>query len=122
MADEAVIAGEKAALEANHLGAISHFIHAARLGLPIFVDGFSILASRLREYDRAGGPRGMSTDAASLVAQHARRLTSLSPFVDFARITLALRVTSLGDAFGIPAADIPAPWRRFDPATHRLDS
>jgi hypothetical protein len=52
--DGAVIAGEELALEGDHAGALAFVCDAARRGLPVFAVGFSLLASRLREY--AGAP------------------------------------------------------------------
>jgi hypothetical protein len=49
--DGAVIAGERAALSGDHGAAVEFFLAAAARGLPVFTDGFSILVSRLRQYE-----------------------------------------------------------------------
>jgi hypothetical protein len=90
--DGAVIAGEELALEGDHAGAIAFVCDAARRGLPVFSAGFSLLASRLREY--AGAPATAFAGNAALVAEagtHLERILRVMPFVDFARVSFAFR-------------------------------
>lgn len=63
LADGAIVAGEKAALEGDQVTAASWMGEAARRGLPAFVDGFSMLASRLREYGTPKAPPRSLEDA-----------------------------------------------------------
>jgi hypothetical protein len=50
--DGAIIAAETAALHGDYAAAVSYLTAAVERGLPIFTDGYSILASRLRQLGR----------------------------------------------------------------------
>jgi hypothetical protein len=121
LADGAIVAGEKAALEGDQVTAASWMGEAARRGLPAFVDGFSMLASRLREYGTPKAPPpGVSMTLAKELAEHADRLLPLTTKVDFSRITLAFPAADLADPARsqTPLASPPTrPWRRFRQST-----
>jgi hypothetical protein len=121
LADGAIVAGEKAALEGDQVTAASWMGEAARRGLPAFVDGFSMLASRLREYGTPKAPPpGVSTTLAKELAEHADRLLPLTTKVDFSRITLAFPAADLAEPARsqTPLASPPTrPWRRFRQST-----
>jgi hypothetical protein len=121
LADGAIVAGEKAALEGDQVTAASWMGEAARRGLPAFVDGFSMLASRLREYGTPKAPPpGVSTTLAKELAEHADRLLPLTTKVDFSRITLAFPAADLAEPARsqTPLESPPTrPWRRFTPST-----
>ena len=96
--DGAVIAGEEAALEGDHAVAISYVCEAGRRGLPVFAQGFSLLAARLREY--SGAPETAFGENGKLVAEAdalLERILSFMPFVDFARVSLAYRGADIDD-------------------------
>ena len=96
--DGAVIAGEELALEGDHAGAIAFVCDAARRGLPVFATGFSLLASRLREY--AGAPTtafGGNGALVDEVGRHLERILRVMPFVDFARVSFAFRGGRIDD-------------------------
>jgi hypothetical protein len=99
--DGAVIAGEEAALEGDHATSIAQVCEAGRRGLPVFAVGFSLLASRLREYsgapETAFGPNGALVAEAERLLEHVLRVM---PFVDFARVSFAFR----GERVDDPAA------------------
>jgi hypothetical protein len=121
LADGAIIAGEKAALEGDQVTAAKRMGEAARRGLPAFADGFSMLASRLREYGTPKAPPpGISMALVKELAHHAERLVPLSTAIDFSRIMLAFRAADLAEPAGseTPLAHVPTrPWRRFTPST-----
>jgi hypothetical protein len=121
LADGAIIAGEKAALEGDQVTAASWMGEAARRGLPVFVDGFSMLASRLREYGTPKAPPpGVSMTLAKELAEHADRLLPLTTKVDFSRISLAFPAADLAEPARsqTPLGSPPTrPWRRFTPST-----
>jgi hypothetical protein len=121
LADGAIVAGEKAALEGDQVTAASWMGEAARRGLPAFVDGFSMLASRLREYGTPKAPPpGVSMTLAKELAQHADRLLPLTTKVDFSRISLAFPAADLADPARsqTPLRSPPTrPWRRFTQST-----
>ena len=98
LSDGAVIAGEELALEGDQAGAIAFVCDAARRGLPVFSAGFSLLASRLREY--AGAPATAFGPNAALVGEagaHLERILRVMPFVDFARVSFAFRGGEIDD-------------------------
>ena len=94
--DGAVIAGEKAAMLGDHLRALAYFLQAGQRGLPIFTDGFSILVSRLRQYQTNTHIRAQLTEE-QVADAHAlsARLEEWSPFVDFSALTLTFRGASI---------------------------
>jgi hypothetical protein len=125
LADGPIIAAEAAALAGDHSVAVGLFCEAGRRGLPVFADGFSMLASRLREYDQPEKPPGITPELAADVARLAKRLVPLAPLIDFSRISLAIRGGRLDDPLGSqkPIAK-PARadgWHRFSPATATVD-
>jgi hypothetical protein len=108
LADGAVIAAEELALEGDHAGALGFVCDAARRGLPVFGAGFSLLASRLREY--AGAPATAFGDNGPLVeeaGQHLERILRYMPFVDFARVSFAFRGGRVDDPAESQKALIP---------------
>jgi hypothetical protein len=124
--DGAIIAGEQAALSADHKTAVEYFCAAARRGLPVFTDGFSLLASRLREYGQADQrapdvPKRLHAEA----TRHANRLTPLSPLVDFTRITLAFPARRLDNPARtqtpLQRPSASQGWRRFSPTSGRFE-
>jgi hypothetical protein len=118
--DGPIIAGEAAALKARHGDAAAYFCDAARRGLPIFADGFSMLLSRLRGYTAAEAPPGVEPDLAAEMSEHAERLLPLTPLIDFSRISLAIHGARLDDLLGSQQPiDIPPTgdgWQSFAPA------
>jgi hypothetical protein len=102
--DGAVIDGECAALENRHADALVRFVDAARRGLPVFVDGFSMLVSRLRQYSLAPPP-GTAGPLRAEAARQAKRLLPLSPLVDLNRLTVAF-----------PGANVATPLTSQRPA------
>jgi hypothetical protein len=126
LADGPIIDGEAAALAGDHGSAVDHLCEAARRGLPVFADGFSMLVSRLREYDQPDKPPGVTADLLAEVARQAKRLVPLTPLIDFSRISLAIHGGRLDDPLGSqePIAE-PGPaegWHRFSPDTATLGS
>jgi len=123
--DGPIIAGEAAALKGDHRGAIASFCEAAQRGLPVFADGFSMLVSRLREYNHADKPPGASKQLVAEVARQTERLLPLSPLIDFARISLAIHGARLEDPLGSQQPLAPSVgaegWRRFSPETSTID-
>jgi len=121
LADGAIIAGEKAALEGDQVTAAERMGEAARRGLPAFADGFSMLASRLREYGTPKAPPpGVSKTLVQELAHHAERLVPLTTAIDFSRIMLAFAAADLAEPAGSerPLASVPTrPWQRFTPST-----
>jgi hypothetical protein len=121
LADGAIVAGEKAALEGDQVTAATWIADAARRGLPAFADGFSMLASRLREYGTAQAPPpGVSDTLVEELARHAERLVPLAAMIDFSRITLAFPAADLGQPARsqTPLASAPTPpWHRFTRAS-----
>ncbi len=117
LADGAIVAGEKAALEGDQVTAATWMADAARRGLPAFADGFSMLTSRLREYGSPKNPPpGVSSTLAKELARHAKRLVPLTTTIDFSRIMLAFPGADLADPARsqTPLASVPArPWRRY---------
>jgi hypothetical protein len=113
--DGAVIAGEELALEGDHAGALAFVCDAARRGLPVFAVGFSLLASRLREY--AGAPEKAFGDNGTLVAEagtHLERILRVMPFVDFARVSFAFRGGRVDDPAGSQDAFTPTDdWKEL---------
>jgi hypothetical protein len=113
--DGAVIAGEELALEGDHAGAIAFVCEGARRGLPVFSAGFSLLASRLREY--AGAPATAFGPNAALVGEagsHLERILRVMPFVDFARVSFAFRGGRVDDPAGSQNAFTPADgWKEL---------
>jgi hypothetical protein len=113
--DGAVIAGEELALEGDHAGALAFVCDAARRGLPVFSAGFSLLASRLREYAGAppaafGGNGGLVDEA----ARHLERILRVMPFVDFARVSFAFRGGRVDDPAGSQEAFTPTDgWKEL---------
>jgi hypothetical protein len=94
--DGAVIAGEKAAMLGDHRRALTHFLQAGQRGLPIFTDGFSILVSRLRQYQANTHIRAQLTEEqVADVRALSARLEEWSPFVDFSALTLTFRAASI---------------------------
>jgi hypothetical protein len=123
--DGPIIAGEAAALTGDHQRAVANFCEAARRGLPVFADGFSMLVSRLREYDRAQQLPGTAADLRAEVSAHAMRLMPLSPLVNFTRISLAIHGARLDDLLGSQKSANPElgadGWRRFAPDPARIE-
>jgi hypothetical protein len=121
LADGAIVAGEKAALEGDQVTAATWMADAARRGLPAFADGFSMLASRLREYGTAKAPPpGVSDALVEELTRHAERLVPLATMLDFSRITLAFPAADLGQPARsqTPLASTPTrPWHRFTRAS-----
>ena len=94
--DGAVIAGEKAAMLGNHSLALNYFLKAGKRGLPVFTDGFSILVSRLRQYQsNAHIQAQFNGDELSKAKALSARLEKWSPFVDFSALTLTFRAAAL---------------------------
>jgi hypothetical protein len=119
--DGPIIAGEAAALAAEYPAAVGYFCEAARRGLPLFADGFSMLVSRLREYAQVDRPPGVAPDLLAEAARHAKRLLPLSALTDFARISFAVYGARLDD---LPGSQEPIwtlaraeGWRRVSPVT-----
>jgi hypothetical protein len=123
--DGPIIAGEAAALKGNHRRAIASFCEGAQRGLPVFADGFSMLVSRLREYDHADHPPAASKMLLAEVARQNERLLPLSPLIDFARISLAFHGARLEDPLGSQQPLLPRVgtdgWCRFSPDTSTID-
>ena len=63
----------------------------------MFVDGFSMLLSSLREYDDVNAPPGVPEELVAEAARHARRLLPVGALIDFARISLAVHGVRLDD-------------------------
>jgi hypothetical protein len=125
LADGPIIAGEASALAGDHRLAVGLLCEAAGRGLPVFADGFSMLVSRLREYDQPDKPPGVTPDLLAEVARHAKRLVPLTPLIDFSRISLAIHGGRLDDPLGSqePIAE-PAPaegWHRFSPTSATVE-
>jgi hypothetical protein len=125
--DGAIVAGEQAALSGDHARAVTNFCEAARRGLPVYADGFSMLVSRLREYGQPDDPPpGVAGKLVAEAADHAKRLAPLTPTVDFARIMLALPGARLEDPansqepIGAPSA--ADGWQRFSPSAGAFES
>jgi hypothetical protein len=90
--DGAVIAGERAAMAGDHLLALNYFLQVGGRGLPLFTDGFSILVSRLRQYETNSHIRTRLTDQQAYdVHALSSRLEEWSSFVDFSALTLTFR-------------------------------
>ena len=123
--DGPIIAGEAAALTGDHPRAVANFCEAARRGLPVFADGFSMLVSRMREYDHAQDLPGSAAEFRAEVSAHAKRLMPLSPLVNFTRIALAIHGARLDDLLGSQHPANPKfgadGWRRFVPDTPRIE-
>jgi hypothetical protein len=104
---------------------VANFSDAARRGLPVFADGFSMLVSRLREYSHDNGPPGVSSKALAEVTREAKRLIPLSPTIDFARVTLAIHGANLDDPLGSSRPISPRVgaegWSRYSPETATVD-
>lgn len=117
LADGAIVAGEKAALEGDQVAAATWIADAARRGLPAFADGFSMLTSRLREYGSPENPPpGVSPALSTELARHAKRLVPLTTTIDFSRIMLAFPAADLAEPARsqTPLASAPPrPWRRY---------
>lgn len=94
--DGAIIAGEKAAMLGNHVQAAGYFLQAGKRGLPLFTDGFSVLVSRLRQYQTNAHIQARFTqDEFADVRALSARLEEWSPFVDFSALTLTFRAAEL---------------------------
>jgi hypothetical protein len=94
--DGAVIAGEKAAMLGDHLRALDRFLEAGYRGLPLFTDGYSILVSRLRQYQSNAHIHAQLTEEqAADIRTLSARLEEWSPFVDFSALTLTFRAAVL---------------------------
>jgi len=76
----------------DHLHALSYFLQVGRRGLLLFTDGFSILVSRLRQYETNSHIRArLSDEQAHDVRALSARLEEWSSFVDFSALTLTFR-------------------------------
>jgi hypothetical protein len=94
--DGVVIAGERAAMAGDHLLALNYFLQVGQRGLPLFTDGFSILVSRLRQYETNSHIRARLTDEqAHDVRALSARLEEWSSFVDFSALTLTFRAADI---------------------------
>ena len=99
--DGAVITGEKAAMLGDHQRALDYFLRASERGLPLFTDGFSILVSRLRQYEANPHIRAQLTEKkAAEVRTLLAELERWSPFVDFSALTLTFRAALVTDPGG----------------------
>lgn len=116
--DGAIIAGERAALDGDHDRACRHFAEANRRGLPVFVDGFSTLVSRLRGYGRTEElPGGLTVAARDAAVAGLPRLMRMAPLVDHTRVVLAFRAADLANPaesqYDLEAVSAARGWRRF---------
>ena len=83
--DGAVIAADVGARAGDHATAARLLIEAGRRGVPIFTDGFSIMASLLRRYTRTGGVRiDLPISDRAALDRLGRLYGQWAPFVDFA--------------------------------------
>jgi hypothetical protein len=99
--DGAVIAGEKEARRGQHRQALDYFFQARTRGLPLFTDGFSILVSRLRQYEaNLDIPGQLLKEYAAHIQAFSAQLEKWSPFVDFSALTLTFRAAELTDPGG----------------------
>lgn len=123
--DGAIVAGELSALRRDHVQAVDDFCTGAERGLPVFADGFSMLTSRLRQYAQADTALGLSAKQQKQLTAHASRLVPLSPLVDFARVSLAIRGARLEDPLGSleerPRTAGVDGWSRFSPLSMTLE-
>jgi hypothetical protein len=122
--DGPIIAGEAAALAGDYEVAVENLCEGARRGLPVFADGFSMLVSRLREY-QSTTPPNVSDAMTADVEKHASRLVPLAPLIDFARISLAFHGQRLDDPLRsqepIAAPATAEDWHRFTPETATVE-
>jgi hypothetical protein len=103
--DGPVIAGELAAREGDHERAADWFIKALDRGYPMFSDGLSILASRLRYYLHSE-----RTPTAVLGREpDARRLIRMIPFADFSQLAVTFTGLDIDDPEG---SQEPLPKRK----------
>lgn len=94
--DGPVIAGEQAAREGDDVRAAQWFAEALRRGYPMFSDGPSLLASRVRHYMYSD-----ETPAAILEREDdARRLVRMVPFVDFSQLAVTFNGLDVEDPAG----------------------
>ncbi len=124
LADGAIIAGEEAAREGEHGVAVDYLCDAVRCGLPVFADGFSILVSRVREYAGATSPPpGVTARAHAEVKAAADKLLPLTPYMHFARVSLAFHGADVEDPAGSQRPITPRAgegWRRLDQSSSTL--
>jgi hypothetical protein len=121
--DGAIIAGEEAAREGDHETAIRFFCDAHKSGLPLFADGFSLLVSRVREYAQPAAPPGVSKQSLRDVQAVADAVLPLTPFMHFARISLAFHGASIEDPVHSQEPFEPGSepgWHRYDAARQQL--
>lgn len=104
--DGAVVAGEQAAREGDEDRATEWFATALDRGYPIFTDGFSLIAARLREHahsDELPEPLRLREDAF-------RRLIRMVPYVDFRQVVVTFEGLDADDP---TASQQPLPrWPR----------
>jgi len=102
--DGAIVAGEKAARDGDHVRALTHFVKVEETGLPIFTDGYSFLLSRLRQYTSPETAARLGNEV-----EHAERildrLMGWASFVDLSAPTLTFRASSVADPLGTQAPD-----------------
>jgi hypothetical protein len=80
----------------DHLHALNYFLQVGRRGLPLFTDGFSILVSRLRQYETNTHIRARLTDEQTQdVRALSVRLEEWASFVDFSALTLTFRAAAI---------------------------
>jgi hypothetical protein len=94
--DGPVIAGELAAREGDDASAVHWFANALDRGYPMFSDGLSLLAARLRQYifaDRVPAKIGEREP-------DVRRLMRLLPFVDFRHLSVTFTGLDIDDPAG----------------------
>lgn len=107
--DGPVIAGEQAARVGDEEAAAEWFAATLDRGYPMFSDGFSLLASRLRGYLHSDHPPQPILDR----EDEARRLVRMTPFVDFTQLVLTFQGRDVDDPAG---SQKPLPrWPRLSP-------
>lgn len=94
--DGPVIAGELAAREGDEARASRWFVEALDRGYPMFSDGLSLLASRMRYYLYAEDPPPAIREREDDV----RRLIRMVPFVDFSQLAVTFRGLDVDDPAG----------------------
>jgi len=93
--DGTAIEGERLARLGHHAEALDRFLELGQRGLPIFTDGLSLAASRLRHYAGSGQKRIHAKHTAARAL--AQRLESWLVYADFGAFTVTLRAADLGD-------------------------
>jgi hypothetical protein len=94
--DGPVIAGELAAREGDEASAVDWFATALDRGYPMFSDGLSLLAARLRQYLFADRVPAAICEREPEV----RRLMRLLPFVDFRHVSVTFTGLDIDDPAG----------------------